>query len=97
VKKRFRIPVVHTTYRVALTKRKANCDGEAVQGFCNFADRRLSVHDSDNPDTTRAVLWHEFFHAALHELGRPDMRDDEALVEGLALAVMRMRTEHPEI
>jgi hypothetical protein len=97
MKVRFRLPVAHTTYLVTTNKRKPNCDGELVQGYCNYGARRISLYRNPNAEAMRAALWHEYVHALLHELGRPDMADDEALVEGIAQAVMRVRLEHPEI
>jgi hypothetical protein len=97
MKTRFHLPVAHTNYYVTTNKRKPNCDGELVQGYCNYGARRISVHRNPNPDTLRSALWHEYFHALMHELGRPQLADDEAFVADLAQAVMRVRTELPEL
>lgn len=97
MKKRFRVPVAHTSYLVTTNKRKPNCDGECVQGYTNYTDKRISVHRNPDEKLARVTFWHEYMHALFHELGRPDLADDEALVEGVAQSLMRVRLEQPEL
>lgn len=97
MKSRFKLPVAHTTYRVDITKNQPKCDGESVQGYVNYTDRRIRVHRNATPEVTRAALWHEFVHGLFHELGREDLADDEALVGEVAQALMRVRIEQPEM
>jgi hypothetical protein len=97
VKARFRLPVAHTSYAVNVTKGRPICDGEAVQGYVNYTDRKISVHRNTSSDTMRSCLWHEFVHALMHEIGRPDLADDESFAEAVAQAIMRVRHEQPEI
>jgi hypothetical protein len=73
------------------------CDGEAVQGYCDFDNKRIHLFTGATEEIVRAALWHEFFHAAFDTMGRAELVHDEALVEALAQAVMRVRLEHPEL
>lgn len=95
--KRFKIPVAFTNYKVVPHKAMPACDGEEVQGYCDFDKKEIHVHIGSSEDLTRAALWHEFFHAVFDTIGRVELVHDEALVESLAQAVMRVRLEHPEI
>jgi hypothetical protein len=90
--KRFPLPVAFTDYQVELVKELKQAAGE-----CDFARKRIRIAEGTSPENWRATLWHEFFHAVLYELGRDKLSDDEALVEGLAIAVMRVRTQVPKL
>ncbi len=97
MKKRFRLPIASVNYTVTTNKRKPNCNGTLVQGYCYYKAKRISAYRNPNPVTFRATLWHEVFHALFYEMGRKDLADDEALVEGLAQAIMRIRLENGEL
>jgi hypothetical protein len=87
----FPIPVAHTTWQVDLYKKYPVADGEKVQGFCDYAKRRIALWINPNEEAMRTCFWHEFSHALLYELGRDDNADDHSLVEGLAIAIMSVR------
>lgn len=94
--KHFSLPVAHTAYEVTLSKKRPKVGKEEVQGYCHYEPRKIAAFDHPTPEVTRACVWHEFFHAVLHELGT-DLSQNEALVEGLAIAVMRVRLEVPNL
>lgn len=93
--KRFTLPVAYTQYDVKLTQRPPKVGKEPVQGYCNYGKREIAVHDHGVREIVRATLWHEWAHATLRELGRGDLCHNETLVEGLAIAIMRVRLETP--
>jgi hypothetical protein len=92
VKKSFYLPVAFVDYRVEFVKALDRAAGE-----CDFANRLIKLAEGTSAENLRATAWHEFFHAVLYELGRDKLSDDEALVEGLAIAVMRVRTQVPTL
>lgn len=87
--KRFSLPVAYANYLVTPVVKFDD------HGKCDFDLRTIIVARNAHRDAMRATLWHEFFHAVFHELGYAELRDDEALVEGLALSLMRVRAEVP--
>lgn len=93
--KRFKLSVAHVDYDVRLTRRPPRVDREPVQGYCDYKPRKIAVHLHSNMEVVRQTIWHEFAHALLHELGRGDLCHNEALVEGIALSIMRVRLERP--
>ena len=95
MKRRFTLPVAYTSYAVKLTQQPPKVGKEPVQGYCDYTLREIAVHDHGVKDVVRATLWHEWAHATLRELGRPDLCQNETLVEGLAIAIMRVRLEQP--
>jgi hypothetical protein len=95
VKKRFTIPVAHVNYEVVLTRRPPRVGKEPVQGYCDYRARKIAVHLHSNLEVVRQTIFHEFFHALLYELGRGDLCQNEALVEGVALSVARVRLQEP--
>jgi hypothetical protein len=90
--KSFDLPVVFTTYKVKSAKSLPDCVGK-----CDVEKRVITVANAANLEIARAVIWHEALHALMHELGRPELCGDEALIEGLALSIMRIRVEVPSL
>ena len=96
--KTFDLPVVFTDYHVTLCANYPKVDGKDVLGYCHYEPRIIKVrYHVSNTELSRATLWHEWFHAALRELGRGELASDEVLVDGLANAVMRVRLEVPSL
>jgi hypothetical protein len=96
--KSIELPVVFADYTVKFTAKYPEVDGRTVNGYCDYTKREIAVYaNPTNPELLRATLWHEFFHAAFRELGRSGLADDEALVDGLANALMRVRLAHPKL
>jgi hypothetical protein len=96
--KHYELPVVFATYSLTLTPNYPKVDGKDVLGYCHYEPRIIKVrYHSSNVELVRATVWHEFFHAAFRELGRGELASDEALVDGLANAVMRVRLTLPEL
>ena len=95
MKRRFTLPVAHVSYDVELVRKHPRVEGRPVQGYCDFVRRKIVVHIVPNVELLRQTIRHEYFHALFHELGHPQMANDEALVEGCALAEMRVRLEVP--
>lgn len=92
MKKRFAIPVAFVNYEVELVGELKDAAGE-----CDFSRRRIRIAEGTSAENWRATLWHEIFHALLYELGREKLADDEALVEALAIAIMRIRLDVPHL
>lgn len=94
----FELPVAFTEYTLTFAAKPIKVEGEEVLGYCHYAPRVIKVrYDSGNVELVRATAWHEFFHAVFRELGRGDLANNEMLVDGLALAVMRVRLKVPEL
>lgn len=87
--KAFELPVAFTTYHVTPLVKYPD------DGKCNFDLRQIIVKRKELRDTERLIVWHEFFHALMHELGYDELRDDEGFVSEVSLAVMRVRSEQP--
>lgn len=90
--KSFAIPIAFCDYTVEIVPAIKGAAGE-----CDFAKRRIRVDAGTSAENWRATLWHEVMHALLYELGREKLSDDEALVEGLAISIMRIRTQIPSL
>jgi hypothetical protein len=74
------------------TWRVKMCKMSAVYGECDYATHtlRIASHIDGkrvNAEQRYASFLHEFFHAALHTLGR---NDDEELVAGLEQMMFQM-------
>lgn len=96
MKRRFTLPVLYADYSVTLRRQHPKVENEKVLGFCYYAKRQIEVYDNPvNKELTRATLWHEWTHAVLRELGRSELMNDEALVDGIANALMRVRLKEP--
>ncbi len=91
-KNTFDLPVAFTNYKVTTVKRLKN-----ASGMCHIDKRTIQIAPATNADNWRATLWHEYFHALMHELGREDLCNDEAFIEGLALSIMRVRNSVPDL
>ncbi len=89
--KRFTLPVAYTSYSVVPVVKLSD------YGECRFDERLIQIRQQAHVDAMRFVLWHEFFHALFHELGYMNLRDDESLVDNLALSIMRVRAEVPTL
>jgi len=90
--KPFTLPIAFTEYRVIPVAELKGAAGE-----CDFAKRTIRIAEGTSAENWRATLWHEVFHALLFELGRDKLSDDEALVEGLAISIMTLRTKVPHL
>lgn len=88
----FTIPIAFCDYKVECVNALKGAAGE-----CDFSKKRIRVDEGTSAENWRATLWHEIFHALLYELGRDKLSDDEALVEGLAIAIMRIRLTVPTL
>lgn len=88
--KPFTLPIAFTEYKVIPEAKLKGCAGE-----CDFNKRTIRLAEGTSVENWRATLWHEVFHALLYELGRDKLADDEALVEGLAIAIMTIRAKAP--
>jgi hypothetical protein len=87
--KHYELPVVFATYSLTLTPNYPKVDGKDVLGYCHYEPRIIKVrYHSSNVELVRATVWHEFFH---------ELASDEALVDGLANAVMRVRLTLPDL
>jgi hypothetical protein len=92
---RFKLPVAHVNYDVRLSRKPPRVGTEPVQGYCHYGPRKIAVHLHSNAEVVRQTIWHEATHALLRELGRNDLSSNEALVEAIALSIMRIRLEEP--
>ena len=91
-RKRFYLPVIFTEYHVRPVKALKD-----ASGCCNVKTREIHIADGTSAENWRATLWHEWAHAFLHEMGRPELCADEAFVEALALAIMQVRVRAPDL
>jgi hypothetical protein len=90
--KAFYLPVVFTEYRVKPVKTIKD-----ASGCCNVQTREILIANGTSAENWRATLWHEWVHAFFHEIGRPELCSDEALVEAVAIAIMQVRVRAPDL
>lgn len=90
--KPFMLPIAFTEYTVIPEAKLKDCAGE-----CDFSKRTIRLAEGTSVENWRATAWHEILHALLWELGRDKLSDDEALVEGLAIAIMQIRLKAPQL
>lgn len=88
----FSLPVVFTEYTVKPVKAIKD-----ASGACNVATRTIVIAPGTSAENWRATLWHEWGHAFFHEMGRPELCADEALIEALAIAIMQVRVRAPDL
>lgn len=97
-KKRFYLPVLFTEYRVRPVKRIDIAKHKDVaSGATDLKGRDIMVAEGTSAENWRATLWHEGVHAFFHEAGRPELCNDEALVESLAIWIMQVRMRAPTL
>jgi Zn-dependent peptidase ImmA (M78 family) len=90
--KPFHLPVLFTEYLVK--PRKTIKD---ASGCCNVTTREIFIASGTSAENWKATLWHEWVHAFFHEMGRPELCSDEALVEALAIGIMQVRSRAPDL
>lgn len=92
------VPVLHATYPVRAHRFKDTAQSGASYFPINDGPgtgRLIQVRAGMSIDQERYTIWHEWFHCAFHEYGRPDLCASESLVEAMALGIMRVRNETP--
>jgi len=94
----FHLPALYSSYPVTKVK-TLTVGGDASAAVCSTPpEHRRGIQlraGGLTRDQQRVILWHEAFHAIFHEAGLEANFEDEALVEMLAQAVMRIRKEVP--
>jgi Zn-dependent peptidase ImmA (M78 family) len=76
-----KIKIKGKTWRIRLVPSIIE-DDEECQGLCNFDDRLILINKKLSEAQTKFVLFHEVFHALLHEAHVPrNVRFSEALEE----------------
>lgn len=70
-------------------------DGKKLFGEIKYGSCEIRVESNYAPQQTRQTLWHEIVHIVLVQLGRADESNDEALVDGMAYALMRVIEDNP--
>jgi Zn-dependent peptidase ImmA (M78 family) len=88
----FTIPVAFATYTVKMVKSLPRAAAQV-----DLQKREILIADGTSAENWKATLMHEYFHALLWELGRSDLCDNEAFVEGLAIALTRLKVEIPSL
>lgn len=76
----------YTVYEKAQLKAR---DGERVSGVTYLDAKTIHIDTSQCEKAQLLTFWHEYLHAALHELGYDKKCDNEAFVEGLAQTLSR--------
>lgn len=83
-KKHVRVPVAYTTYRLKSQRKMKPLE------LTEYGKKRISVSvELQDYGQWSNTFWHEWFHAAFHELGYDRLADNEPLVEALAQSLMR--------
>ena len=93
----FPVPVAHTTYIVDLFKEQPKVEGDKVQGYCDYAKRRIGLWINPNEEAFRAAFWHEWEHGFFHETGMDAIADNHSVIEGLAISIMSVRLKVPHL
>ena len=84
----FKLPIGTATYTIRLVENLSHGDRKAY-GLTQFNEKLISLDTKQQPLPGLHTLFHEFFHAALHEHGvnvlEPD--EEELVVDALAHAL----------
>lgn len=84
-KKHLRVPVAYTTYKLKPAKRMKPL------GLTKFDKKTLLVNkDLKEVGQWSASFWHEWLHAVAYEGGYNRLCDNEAFIEYMGQAIMRM-------
>lgn len=84
-KAKLTIPVAHTRYKLKPRQRMKPL------GKCKYHKKQISINRAlKSIGPWSAAFWHEWFHAVFHEGGYESQSDNEALVEFLGQAMLRM-------
>lgn len=87
-KRAVRVPVAYTTYRLK-TKQKIK-----PLGLTKHGKKTIQIHkDMTDYGQWSATFWHEWMHAVLFENGYLAISENEAFVESMGQAIMRMFTD----
>lgn len=90
--KSFYLPVAFTEYHVKPVKGIKDASAS-----CDVEKRLILIGPGTSAENWRATLWHEWAHAFFHEMGRPELCNDESLVEAMAIAIMQVRVRAPDL
>jgi len=97
-RKRFYLPVAFVEYRVRPVKRiDVATHKDVASGATDLKGRDIMITDGTSAENWRSTLWHEWAHAFFYEIGRPELCNDEALVEALAISIMQVRLRAPTL
>jgi hypothetical protein len=91
------IPVAHTQYRVAFTKKPPVLNGKQCHGVCNVETKTITIWRNPNSMALRSTLLHEWLHAVFYELGHEALSDDHSIIVALEISLMRLRLEVPNL
>ncbi len=95
---RFYLPVAFVEYRVRPVKRiDYRKHRDIASGATDTKGRDIMIAEGTSAENWRSTLWHEWIHAFFHEMGRPELCADEALVEALAISIMQVRMRAPTL
>lgn len=95
--KTFHLPVAFTEYKVRPVARIDVIAKGDASGTCDLKNREIMVARGTSTENWRATLWHEWSHAFFHEMGRPELCNDEALIEAMAISIMLVRVRAPDL
>lgn len=60
---------------------------DGLYGFCDYEEAEIVLFPHKNRDHAEHTYFHELAHALLMAIGRPDLAENEALVDSLAAAL----------
>lgn len=92
--KSFKVLVGLAEYIVKF-KKKVVADRQQVEGVCYLDKKLIEVDSSNPPDLQLTTFWHEWCHAALYELGSPELAMNEQFVESLSQNIARATRQMP--
>lgn len=88
----FKIPVGLAEYRVTFKRGLKDPDDpkEELNGLTTFSpDATIELNSDQSAQGIFLTFWHEWLHAALHELGYDHLNENEAFIEGMSQALAR--------
>jgi hypothetical protein len=95
--KSFKLLIGLADYKITF-KKKVMADKQRVEGVCHFDKKKIEVDSTSPPDIQFTTFWHEWTHAALSELGSPELASNEPFVETLSQNIARtIRHLPPEL
>jgi hypothetical protein len=96
VSRSWKVPVGLTHYTVREVKKLLDEKGEKLQGLCEFDKKRITISAEGSEGSQILTFWHEYLHAATHELGYDEQCDSETFIDSVSSSIARAIMHAPE-
>lgn len=94
--RQWKVPVGLTHYTVREVRSLRDESGEKLQGLCEFDKKLISISAEGSEGSQILTFWHEYLHAATHELGYDEQCDSEIFIDSVSSSLARAIMAAPE-